>query len=80
MSEPAETPPTPAARYADAIEALAINASRVADIVANLRAIGRDDLAAEIADLHGPLLDAGVADVRNAIVAMGVGEPAPDPS
>lgn len=77
MTEPA---PNPEANYTDAIERLAINTSRVADIVANLRAIGRDDLAAEIADLHGPLLDAGVADVRNAIVAMGVGEPAPGPS
>lgn len=70
----------PEFKYRDAVEALAINAARVADIVANLRAIGRDDLAAEIADLHGPLLDAGVADVRSAAEAMGVGEPAPDPS
>lgn len=77
MSEPA---PTPEAHYTNTIERLAINASRIADIVANLHAIDCGDLADQIADTHRPLLAAGVADVKAAAEAMGVGEPAPDPS
>lgn len=80
MSEPAETSPTPEARYADAIERLAINASRIADIASNLSILNCRELAAEIIEIHRPLLAAGVADVRAAAEAMGVGEPAPDPS
>lgn len=80
MSEPAETSPTPEARYADAVERLAINASRIADIASNLSILNCRELAAEIIEIHAPLLAAGVADVRAAAEAMGVGEPAPDPS
>lgn len=80
MSEPAETSPTPEADYTDAIERLAINASRIADIASNLSILNCRELAAEIIEIHAPLLAAGVADVRAAAEAMGVGEPAPDPS
>lgn len=74
MSEPA---PNPEANYTDAIERLAINTSRVADIASNLSILNCRELATEIIEIHRPLLAAGVADVRAAAEAMGVGEPAP---
>lgn len=78
MSEPATPAPSPAeARYIEARNALDGNACKVRHVVEDLRALGLDDLASEVITIHRPLLAAGVADVRAAAEAMGVGEPAP---